>query len=72
MRILMTAPQPFFRPRGTPFSVLHRIRALTKIKKRRMRSAVCASAGGFGRGCLVDCLPSCRFPDRIHFSADRL
>ena len=28
MRILMVAPQPFFRPRGTPFSVLHRIRAL--------------------------------------------
>jgi len=27
-RILMVAPQPFFRPRGTPFSVLHRIRAL--------------------------------------------
>lgn len=25
----MVAPQPFFRPRGTPFSVLHRIRALT-------------------------------------------
>lgn len=24
----MVAPQPFFRPRGTPFSVLHRIRAL--------------------------------------------
>jgi glycosyltransferase involved in cell wall biosynthesis len=28
LRILMVAPQPFFRPRGTPFSVLHRIRAL--------------------------------------------
>jgi len=28
VRILMVAPQPFFRPRGTPFSVLHRIRAL--------------------------------------------
>jgi glycosyltransferase involved in cell wall biosynthesis len=26
----MIAPQPFFRPRGTPFSVLHRIRALVK------------------------------------------
>lgn len=25
----MVAPQPFFRARGTPFSVLHRIRALT-------------------------------------------
>jgi glycosyltransferase involved in cell wall biosynthesis len=31
MRILMVAPQPFFRPRGTPFSVLHRIRALTRL-----------------------------------------
>jgi glycosyltransferase involved in cell wall biosynthesis len=28
LNILMVAPQPFFRPRGTPFSVLHRIRAL--------------------------------------------
>jgi len=28
-KILMVAPQPFFRARGTPFSVLHRIRALT-------------------------------------------
>ncbi len=28
LRILMVAPQPFFRPRGTPFSVVHRIRAL--------------------------------------------
>jgi glycosyltransferase involved in cell wall biosynthesis len=30
LRILMVAPQPFFRPRGTPFSVLHRIRALVE------------------------------------------
>lgn len=29
LNILMVAPQPFFRARGTPFSVLHRIRALT-------------------------------------------
>jgi len=28
LSILMVAPQPFFRARGTPFSVLHRIRAL--------------------------------------------
>jgi glycosyltransferase involved in cell wall biosynthesis len=28
VRILMVAPEPFFRPRGTPFSVLHRVRAL--------------------------------------------
>src|SRR5690606_33756977 len=28
LSILMIAPQPFFRSRGTPFSVLHRIRAL--------------------------------------------
>ena len=27
----MVAPQPFFRPRGTPFSVLHRIRALVRL-----------------------------------------
>lgn len=27
----MIAPQPFFRPRGTPFSVLHRIRALRRL-----------------------------------------
>lgn len=26
----MVAPQPFFRPRGTPFSVLHRVRALVE------------------------------------------
>ena len=31
MRILMVAPQPFFEPRGTPFSVLHRIRALLRL-----------------------------------------
>jgi glycosyltransferase involved in cell wall biosynthesis len=31
LRILMVAPEPFFRPRGTPFSVLHRIRALLRL-----------------------------------------
>lgn len=31
MKILMIAPQPFFQPRGTPFSVLHRLIALTKL-----------------------------------------
>lgn len=31
MRILMIAPQPFFQPRGTPFSVLHRLKALSKL-----------------------------------------
>ena len=31
MRVLMVAPQPFFTPRGTPFSVLHRIRALLRL-----------------------------------------
>ena len=31
MRILMVAPQPFFQPRGTPFSVLHRLKALSKL-----------------------------------------
>jgi glycosyltransferase involved in cell wall biosynthesis len=31
MRLLMIAPEPFFEPRGTPFSELHRIRALTDL-----------------------------------------
>ncbi|MFZ5516434.1 MAG: glycosyltransferase family 4 protein [Candidatus Zhuqueibacterota bacterium] len=31
MRILMIAPQPFFQPRGTPISVMHRINTLTKL-----------------------------------------
>jgi glycosyltransferase involved in cell wall biosynthesis len=31
MRILMLAPEPFFEPRGTPFSEFHRIRALTSL-----------------------------------------
>ena len=31
MRILMLAPQPFFEPRGTPFSVLGRLRALSAL-----------------------------------------
>jgi len=31
MRILMIAPQPFFQPRGTPFSELYRIRAMTEL-----------------------------------------
>ena len=31
MHILMIAPQPFFEPRGTPFSEFHRIRALTSL-----------------------------------------
>jgi glycosyltransferase involved in cell wall biosynthesis len=31
LRILMVAPQPFLRPRGTPFSVLHRIRSLLHL-----------------------------------------
>jgi len=31
MRILMVAPQPVLRSRGTPFSVLHRIRALLSL-----------------------------------------
>ncbi|MEL6586572.1 MAG: glycosyltransferase family 4 protein, partial [Pseudomonadota bacterium] len=32
--ILMVAPQPFFSARGTPFSVLHRIRALIELGHR--------------------------------------
>ena len=31
MKILMIAPQPFFEPRGTPFSVLGRLRALSQL-----------------------------------------
>src|SRR5439155_15832950 len=31
LRILMIAPEPFFEPRGTPFSEFHRIRALTEL-----------------------------------------
>src|SRR5260370_39616856 len=31
VRILMIAPEPFFEPRGTPFSEFHRIRALTGL-----------------------------------------
>jgi glycosyltransferase involved in cell wall biosynthesis len=31
MRILTIAPQPFFQPRGTPFSELYRARALTEL-----------------------------------------
>jgi len=31
MKILMIAPQPFFQPRGTPISVLHRINTLSKL-----------------------------------------
>ncbi|NOY76790.1 MAG: glycosyltransferase family 4 protein [Calditrichaeota bacterium] len=31
MKILMIAPQPFFQPRGTPFSVLGRLKALSDL-----------------------------------------
>src|ERR1700737_4752635 len=31
VRILMIAPEPFFEPRGTPFSEYHRIRALVEL-----------------------------------------
>jgi glycosyltransferase involved in cell wall biosynthesis len=31
VKILMLAPEPFFEPRGTPFSEYHRIRALTEL-----------------------------------------
>ncbi|MCA9732871.1 MAG: glycosyltransferase family 4 protein [Deferribacteres bacterium] len=31
MKTLMIAPQPFFQPRGTPFSVLHRCKTLSKL-----------------------------------------
>ncbi|MBN1997963.1 glycosyltransferase family 4 protein [candidate division KSB1 bacterium] len=31
LNILMIAPEPWFQPRGTPFSVLHRIKAITSL-----------------------------------------
>src|SRR3954469_18249641 len=31
MHILMFAPEPFFEPRGTPFSEFHRIKALISL-----------------------------------------
>lgn len=31
LRILMLAPEPFFQPRGTPFSEYHRIKALVEL-----------------------------------------
>jgi len=31
MRILMIAPEPFLEPRGTPFSVFHRVKALVAL-----------------------------------------
>src|SRR5690349_10171867 len=31
VKILMIAPEPFFEPRGTPFSEFHRIRALAEL-----------------------------------------
>jgi glycosyltransferase involved in cell wall biosynthesis len=34
MKVLMIAPQPFFQPRGTPFSVLHRLNALSQLGYR--------------------------------------
>lgn len=34
LRILMVAPQPVLSPRGTPFSVMHRIRALVRLGHR--------------------------------------
>ncbi|MDP6581379.1 MAG: hypothetical protein QF681_12055, partial [Vicinamibacterales bacterium] len=30
-RVLMLAPEPFFEPRGTPFSEYHRIKALGEL-----------------------------------------
>jgi glycosyltransferase involved in cell wall biosynthesis len=31
MKVLMIAPEPFFEPRGTPFSVFHRTKTLSKL-----------------------------------------
>ena len=33
-RVLMLAPEPFFEPRGTPFSEYHRIKALCELGYR--------------------------------------
>jgi hypothetical protein len=55
----MIAPEPFFEPRGTPFSEFHRIRALTalghQVDSSPIRSAstcrcrACASSAACGR-----------------------
>jgi glycosyltransferase involved in cell wall biosynthesis len=34
LRVLMLAPEPFFEPRGTPFSEYHRIKALVELGHR--------------------------------------
>ncbi len=39
MKILMIAPEPFFEPRGTPFSEYFRIKALTELGHHIDRSA---------------------------------
>ena len=59
VRILMIAPEPFFEPRGTPFSEYHRIRALHRARahgrsrdlsvrpgRRRCRACACSAACG--------------------------
>ena len=40
MKILMIAPEPFFEPRGTPFSEYHRIRALPSSATRSISSPI--------------------------------
>ena len=60
VKILMIAPEPFFEPRGTPFSEFHRIRALLElgpygrsrhvsVRPRRRRCRACASSAACGR-----------------------
>ena len=56
----MIAPEPFFEPRGTPFSEFHRIRALTELGHQvdlvtypfgagRDDARACASSAASGR-----------------------
>lgn len=52
MRILMVAPQPFFSPRGTPFSVYYRIQVICRLGHS-------VDLLTYGQGEEVD-LPGCR------------
>ena len=59
MNVLMIVPQPFFQPRGTPLSVLHRLKALSTLGHRvdlvtyhmgediPIENILCPSASGF-------------------------
>ena len=47
----MIAPEPFFEPRGTPFSEYHRIRALLELGQRSISSRTRSAATCRCRGC---------------------